>query len=104
MSDEGLNKIKDLFKAKSEEVAEKAGQKLGEAAFEMKKAMDAASPMARSAMTDLANVAKSALGSFEKAMEEAEARARARAAAAASTPATPAAAPSANAGQPPTHP
>jgi hypothetical protein len=77
MSDEGLNKMKAMFKEHGEKFAEAAGQKLGEAAFEMKKALDKASPVAKTMFDDMAEAAKSARDSFQKAMDEAEAKARA---------------------------
>lgn len=76
MSDDGLSKLKALFKDKSEQFAEKAGHTLGEAAFEIKKALDKASPLAQTAISDLAAAAKSAKASFDQAMDAAEAKAR----------------------------
>lgn len=79
MSDDGLNKLKAMFQGKGEEFAEKAGQKLGAAAFEVKKALDTASPLAKSALGELATAVKSARESFEKAMNDAESAAKAKA-------------------------
>jgi hypothetical protein len=44
-------------------------------AFEAKKAYDAASPLAKSTLADLAQAAKSAKSSFDQAMADAEAKA-----------------------------
>lgn len=79
MSDEGVNKIKALFKGKAEEFAEKAGQKIGEVAFEAKKALDAASPLARSTLAEIGQALDSARSSFQQALSQAEAKARDRA-------------------------
>lgn len=79
MSDEGIDKIKDFIKVKTEVIAEKTGQKLGELAFEVRKAYEAASPLAKSALSDVGLAAKAASASFNQAMKEAEARAKARA-------------------------
>lgn len=75
MSDEGINKFKSMLKGRTEAVAELAGQKLGAVAFEARKAYEAASPMAKSALAELAEAAKLAKNSFKQAMSEAEARA-----------------------------
>jgi hypothetical protein len=76
MSDDGLSKIKAFVKDKSEKLAEKAGHTLGEAAFELKKALEKAYPFAQRAINDLVVAAKSAKASFDQAMEAAEAKAR----------------------------
>lgn len=76
MSVENVNKFKAMLKVKAEAFAEKAGQKMGEAAFEAKKAMDAVTPLARSTLVDIGKTLNSAHASFQQALSQAETKAR----------------------------